>query len=146
MPVRTGSEVLHEYELRFGPGKLFYLERNRYLLLLKAFRWRTLAALVPSLIVVEVMIWGYVLVSHRRRAVEKLRAYAWLARHWPAVLAARRRTQASRVVSDAAILAACTAELDFNQTGRSPAAALATAICNPLLRMLYSTLRMTIRA
>jgi hypothetical protein len=44
-------------------------------------------------------------------------------------------------VSDATLLAACTAELDFGQVGASPAAAIASAICNPLLRGLYAAVR-----
>lgn len=139
------SEVLHDYELRFGPGKLFYLERNRYLLLLKAFRWRTLAAMLPSLALVEAVTWGYVMSSQRHRAAEKLRAYAWIVRHWRTVLAARRQTQARRAVSDATILRACTAELDFGQTGRSPMTALANAIGNPALRVLYAAACATVR-
>ena len=135
------SEVLHDYELRLGPDKTFYLERNRYRLLLKVFRWRTLAALTPALALAELLTWGYAVMSGRRRAAEKLRAYGWVVQNWTSILAARRQTQSQRVVPDATLLAACTAELDFEQVGASPASAIATAVCNPILRGLYAAVR-----
>ena len=39
------SIVHHRYALRFGPDKTYYQERNRYLMLLKGLRWRTLEGL-----------------------------------------------------------------------------------------------------
>ncbi|MCC7371776.1 MAG: glycosyltransferase family 2 protein [Chloroflexi bacterium] len=139
------SEVLHDYELRFGPNKTYHLERNRYRLLLKAYRWRTLAALLPSLALAEALTWGYVLLLQRQRAQEKLRAYRWVAASWDEIMAARRQTQQQRRVPDRAILGVCVPDLDFGQVGTSPAATLAARICNPIFRVLLGATRAVVR-
>ncbi|MGE3910868.1 MAG: glycosyltransferase family 2 protein [Chloroflexota bacterium] len=139
------SEVLHDYELRFGNGKLYHLERNRYLLLLKAFRWRTLLVIAPALAIVEGMTWGFVLLSQRARIGEKWRAYGWIARNWPAVMAARQRTQRQRRVPDRTILAACVSHLDVGQVGKSAAVTLAQRLGNPLMGALYGMARAVVR-
>src|SRR5262245_14856416 len=48
------SIVLHSYLLKLTPMKVFYQERNRYLMLLKNLRWPTLFALLPALSCAEV--------------------------------------------------------------------------------------------
>ena len=70
------SIVYHEYTLRFGPRKIFYQERNRYLMLLKGAHWATLLVLLPALLLAEVVTWGFVLAQDRRRLANKARAYA----------------------------------------------------------------------
>ena len=44
------SVIFHDYQLRITPLKVFWQERNRYLILLKNFNWLTLAALEPALL------------------------------------------------------------------------------------------------
>ncbi len=124
--------VYHDYALRFGPRKTYYQERNRYLMLVKVLRWRTLIVLMPALILAEIITWGFVLVRERRRLANKLRAYAWLAAHWREVTEQRRQTQSRRRASDRAILAGCTYRLMFAQTGDGPAARLASVLFDPL--------------
>jgi GT2 family glycosyltransferase len=124
--------VYHDYALRFGPGKTFYQERNRHLMLLKALRWRTLLVLAPALALGELVTWGFVLLRKREQVGEKLRAYAWIARHWGQVMAARRRTQALRRVRDWDLLAQSTHRLDYGQVGDGRAARLAQAVFDPL--------------
>lgn len=126
------SVVAHHYRLRFGPHKIFYQERNRYLMLLKSMRWPTLAALLPALLLAEALTWGFVLLRDRANGANKLRAYAWLARHWPEVMALRARTQALRRAPDRALLAVCGDRLDLDQVGGGLAASLASAVCDPL--------------
>jgi GT2 family glycosyltransferase len=130
------SVVLHDYALRFVPLKTFHLERNRIMMLLKCYRWATLLILVPTLLLGEVVTWGFVLLRERRWLTDKLRAYAWIARHWDQVMEARRRTQASRQVRDRDLLAICTFRLDYEQTGGGPAALLAHWVFDPLFCLL----------
>ena len=119
------SVVHHDYSLHFGPRKTFYQERNRYLMLLKCLRWRTLLVLLPALVMAEAVTWGFVLLRERRRAANKLRAYAWIVQHWGQVMESRRRTQALRRVRDRDLIAAATHRLDFEQIGNRVAARLA---------------------
>ncbi|MBN1889980.1 MAG: glycosyltransferase family 2 protein [Thermoflexales bacterium] len=126
------SIVYHDYALSFGPRKTFYQERNRYLLLCKSLRWRTLLVLLPALLLAELVTWGFVLLRQPARAANKWQAYAWLARHWDQVLEARRRTQALRRVRDRALLSACACRLAYEQVGVGFASRLARAVFDPL--------------
>jgi len=125
------SIVHHDYRLRFGPHKTFLQERNRYLMLLKSLRWRTLP-LLPALLLAEVVTWGFVLLRERRHLTNKLRAYAWIVGHWGQIMESRRRTQELRRARDNDLMARCTYRLAFEQTGGGFIARLAHVVFDPL--------------
>jgi GT2 family glycosyltransferase len=139
------SVVRHEYTLRFGPRKVFYQERNRYLMLLKSLQWRTLLALLPVLILAEIVTWGFVLTRQPRQAVGKLAAYWWVASHWRQVAARRHATQLLRRVDDRALLALCGSRLEFEQTGSGLVAAAAHLLFDPLFLVLHRLALQTVR-
>lgn len=126
------SVVYHDYTLYFGPEKTFYQERNRYLMLLKSLRWRTLLVLLPALLIAEVMTWGFVLWQERKRLANKLRAYAWIVAHWGQVMRSRRHVQALRRVRDRDLIAQCTYWLAFEQFDSDAIARLAHLLFDPL--------------
>lgn len=139
------SIIYHHYQLRFGPNKTFFQERNRYRMLLKTLRWPTLLLLLPALILAEIVTWGFVLVSDRRHWNGKLRAYGSLIRELPAIRIARRGVQLNRVAPDRRLLEAATAQLDFAQTGSGGIVSVAAHVFNPLFiawhRMLLGVVR-----
>lgn len=126
------SIVYHDYTFRLTPLKVFYQERNRYLMLLKCFRWPTLVALFPSLLLAELLTWGFVLLRDRRNAANKLRAYAWVFRNWSAILQKRKITRSGRKISDRAILLTTGHRLDFRQVATPGIAKAARLIFDPL--------------
>jgi GT2 family glycosyltransferase len=126
------SVVYHDYSLRFGPHKTYYQERNRYLMLLKSLRWRTLVALLPVLLLGEVVTWGFVLLREPRRAANKLHAFGWLWQHRLEIGANRRRTQALRRVTDRTLLAPAAYRLAYEQTGDGLVARAAHWVLDPL--------------
>jgi GT2 family glycosyltransferase len=109
------SLVYHNYTLRFTPRKVFYQERNRYLMLFKTMRWGTLLALLPTLLLTEVITWGFVLLKDRSRIHNKIEAYAWMIRHWSEIRARRRQVQSLRQISDRHLLRSASIRLDFEQ-------------------------------
>lgn len=123
--------VYHDYTLRLDGWKLFFLERNRYLMLLKSLRWRTLLVLVPTLALGETITWGFVLLRPIERLGPKLRAYGAIAQNWRAIAEARQRTQQLRCVPDAELLAICTHRIAYTQTRVPLASRLAHLIFNP---------------
>lgn len=129
--------VYHDYDLRFGAGKFFFQERNRYLLLLKNLRWRTLLLLFPSLLLAEVVTWGFLMMYHPRRWREKVRAYLWIARNWREIRARRRAVQSRRQTRDRDLLARCTPYLAYEQTGHTNAARWAHRLLDPFFWLLY---------
>lgn len=126
------SLVLHDYALRVGPRKLLYQERNRYLMLLKSLSARSLLALLPALLLAELLAWGFVLLRDRANWRNKPRAYAAVWRARRTIASQRRATRRARRVSDRALLAACASRLDYAQAGEGPAARLAALALDPL--------------
>ncbi len=132
------SVVLHDYELRITPLKLFWQERNRYLMLLKSFRWPTLFVLLPAYIVAELMTWSFVLLKDRSNITNKLRAYVWIISNWQAVMRKRKTTQALRAVPDRVLLKSTEYKLDFDQAAGGAVASFARFVFNPLFLALRS--------
>lgn len=128
--------VYHRYNLRFGPHKTYYQERNRYVMLLKGLRWPTLLLLAPALLLAEVVTWGYILLDDRPRWRNKLRAYGYVLRRWPAIMAQRCAVQAGRRTTDREVLRQTTHHLAYEQTGDSLAATLAHGVFDPLFLVL----------
>jgi GT2 family glycosyltransferase len=137
--------IYHDYRLQFGPQKVFYQERNRTLMLLKAFHWRTLLILAPALALGEVVTWGFLLLGERRQWAEKLRAYGWIMKHWVRILEARRHTQALRRVRDRDLIHSLTYRLDYEQAGGGLPPRLAHALFDPLFWLFQRLARTLVR-
>jgi GT2 family glycosyltransferase len=110
-----GSIVQHAYELRFGPSKTYFQERNRYMMLLKVYRWGTLLVLLPVFLLSEVVTWGYVLLREHARMGNKLHAYGWVFKNWKRILAKRRQAQRLRRVTDRVLIVEMTSRLEISQ-------------------------------
>lgn len=115
------AEVIHDHEPGISARKLYYLERNRWWTILKLYRWRTIAALVPVLLLAECAAWAIAVGSGPRHLTAKLRAWAELLRWLRHLGAARREAARTRRVSDRALLLLHQSRLPFAQltTGRA---------------------------
>src|SRR5207248_7000405 len=69
------SRVRHRHVATFGPRKLHWLERNRYLMLAKVWSGETLLALTPTLLLVELLTWGYAMLGGP--VAQRAKAGAW---------------------------------------------------------------------
>ena len=138
------SILLHDYSLRFGLNKVFYQERNRYLMLLKCLKWRTLLVLLPTFILAEVVTWAFVLIRDRVHWTNKLRAYRWMAANWRTVIAKRGATQQLRRVTDRELLKKAAVKLDFGQVTNSLVATMAHAVFTPLFFAIKSIVRIIV--
>lgn len=98
------STAYHDQSLAPGRLALFYSERNRYLLLLRNWRWSTMLLLLPGLGLADLVDWGHMLLLGRKGVLAKLRAIVWLATNAPKIVASRRRVQAVRRAPDWSIL------------------------------------------
>jgi GT2 family glycosyltransferase len=136
--------VLHEFEPRFSPEKVAFLERNRHAMLLKLYCWRTLLALAPALLLTEALVAGYCILRGPRCSMAKLRAYGWVLTRLPLILRRRRQAQALRRVSDRLLLARCTATVDLDEL-ESRLVRTVGALINPLFRAYYHCLRVIVR-
>jgi GT2 family glycosyltransferase len=115
-----GARVLHDHRPGFSPAKLRYLERNRWWTLLKLFRWSTLVALAPVLVMAEVVAWGMAARNGRRHLAAKALAWLELVRWLPELPAARRGVAGLRRVSDRDLLRRHVTRLPFAQVAGGP--------------------------
>jgi GT2 family glycosyltransferase len=109
------SVVYHKYSLRLTPRKFFFIERNRWLVMLRSYRLRTLALLVPALVLVEASAWGYAASLGGEYLRAKARSYAGIAHMLPGVWNGRREMNALRRVGDRALLERFEAALPVGQ-------------------------------
>jgi len=110
----TASQVTHDYQF-WTPSedttgeRLFWIERNRYLLLISNFKWPTLILLLPWIIDSEIAlslgVWK--LYPHRLRLWKAVAAYLRSPEFW----SRRRRLQAGRTTCDRDILRAMTGSI-----------------------------------
>lgn len=107
------SLVWHHYAFSRNPRKFFFLERNRYVVLAKTLRLRSLAVLAPFLLAADLALLA--LAAGQGWLPEKLRSYrALLSRETRAhVRAERARVQATRTVSDRELARWFTPALEF---------------------------------
>jgi len=126
------SIVLHSYRLRLTPLKIFWEERNRYLMLLKSLKWGSLLVLTPCFVLAEVVAWGFVIMKDVRNFKNKWSAYFWILEKWGLIRQMREKTQELRTVSDRELLKSTQFKLDFAQASGPWIAALASAILNPI--------------
>jgi GT2 family glycosyltransferase len=140
-----GSVVQHDYELRITPLKVFWEERNRYLMLLKSLKWRTLIVLLPVYLIAEGITWSFVLLKDRRNITNKIRAYRWTIVNWRQILEKRRDTQLLRRQPDRRLVESTGYRIDFDQAAGGPVAAVARFIFNPLFFVLRRFVLVVIR-
>ena len=134
------SVVLHDYELRMAPQKIFWEERNRYLMLIKSLRWPTLLLLAPAYLLAEVITWTYALLKSRSHVGYKLSAYGWMLKNWRMILGKRRETQALREVSDREMLKSTGFHIDFGQASGGFVAAAARLVFDPVFYVMRAIL------
>jgi N-acetylglucosaminyl-diphospho-decaprenol L-rhamnosyltransferase len=102
--------VAHGYEFEKGDYKWFYLERNRWWVVLGVFPSSLLVLLAPALLLFEVALIPIALRGGWLKV--KLRSQLAVARGLPAILARRRAVQAKRTITAAAFARSLSASLD----------------------------------
>lgn len=125
--------VYHKYTFKFSAKKCFYQERNRYFALIKTFHWATLLALIPGVIISEIISWGYAGLRGPAHLSSKLQSFLWLIRHRKEILESRRQVQSLRKVADKAILQNFGYHLNFAQTTNPGLAAVLAKTVNPVI-------------
>lgn len=131
------SVVYHDYTLRMGRHKIFYQELNRYVMLLKIWRWRTLFALIPVLLAAEMITWAFVLLNDRQHFMNKFKAYTAVLSKVPMIIVKRKRTQMSRRVRDRELLNGLTHQLAFEQTGQGTTTKIAHYLFDPMFGFVH---------
>lgn len=141
----AASRVYHDYTLSFGANKYFRLEKNRYQMLLKVYRWPTLLLLLPGFLLSEIISWGYSITQGREFLQAKLKSYRWIIENFSKIMAARKVVQQQRIANDQALISRMTYKLAYRQANDGWTARAAEIVFTPLFFLLYSAYRFVIR-
>ncbi|MGI6483842.1 MAG: glycosyltransferase family 2 protein [Methanobacterium sp.] len=68
------SVVYHDYSFNVNSEKIYYVEKGRYMILRKYFTIREYFLFLPSLIMTEVLTWGYAIIGGPKSVYSKFRA------------------------------------------------------------------------
>ena len=127
------SVAYHDYEFRFSPQKMYWIERNRHLTLLKHLQWKTLLYLLPAFLLGDAMAWGYALLRGPATLLAKAKALAWLVNNIADVRRRHAATQALRQVEDDVLVGAMTTHIRFDQAIKGPLGHKLNQLVEPFL-------------
>jgi GT2 family glycosyltransferase len=133
------SVVYHKYRVKpITPSRYFDLEVTHLAFVMRFFGPRTLLAVLPALLVSEVVSWCYALSRGPRFIAAKFRACAWLCRALPPIRQDRRRIAQDRTVPERAMFARLTPSTQFahQYRGRSFARVLQAGL-NAVYRLTH---------
>lgn len=105
--IRLAPEALiyHKYLYKPMSGPKFStFEFGRWMVVLLNYELKTLLLLLPVLLLLDVMIWVYVLAKGRDWVRAKWKVASWIIRNIPVLRAFRRQVQSQRIVGDGAVL------------------------------------------
>ena len=133
--LEPAADVFHDYEYSRNPTKLYYMERNRLILVLTAFQLRTILVLLPVLIASEL---GMLALAARQGWFrDKVAGWRWSVRRRKWLGAHRRETQALRLVSDRELARYLTPVIDPQMIDLPSV----LQIANPLMRAYWEVVR-----
>lgn len=125
------SVVYHDYVLDIGLLKTFYEERNRYIMLIKCFTGHTLLALLPTLVLAEIITWGFSVLHGPKNIINKIEAYYWIGCHRKEILRSRKQVQTNRKIADREILKTADHRLEYEQTYKGLLSSVMHRLCDP---------------
>ena len=134
------SVVFHKYEFSRSIRKYFWMERNRFIVMLRMYRLPTLLLTLPAFVAMELGLWAFAFKGGWWK--EKLRAYAYFLSplSWAKLFEARARTQALRTISDREATRTFTGRILFQQMNP----ALLTRVANPLFALYWTLVRLVL--
>lgn len=134
------SIVYHQYEFSRSITKMYYMDRNRLIVVLQNYHWATLLLVAPALFLNELASLAFALSGGWWREKLAVWRYFLQAKHWRLLLQKRRQRQQSRVASERSVVTAFTGKILF-QDVRNP---LVLYVGNPLLALYWGVVRRVI--
>lgn len=137
------SIFYHKYQFSRSITKFFWMERNRYGVLLMFYRWPTLVLLAPMLFVMEL---GQIFFAIKRGWFdERLKVYKYWAKpsSWKLWLGKRKKTQSIRVRPDRYLLKYTVPTIKFQEKFMEHW--LLTRVANPIMTVYYWFIRLVVR-
>jgi|SRR3990172_313966 len=136
------SIVYHKFHLSIAPWKEFYLERNRYLILMKNCSLKMLILTSPALLVTEIVTWGHAVIHGIPYMHNKMRAYGWILTNLYKIILKRRGVQKDRKISDREFIRLLEWKIPFEQVIENRVMrGIADAIFNSFYRIYFKIIQ-----
>lgn len=131
------SIVHHKYKFPSLKDKkrYFWLEKNRFYLILKFFKLKTLLLIAPACLFMELGLIFYSIL--KGFFLQRLKAYGWILINLPKIFKERRVIQKSRKFDDYKLFDLMTGKIEFQEI-KNP---LLTYIANPLLNLYFKIIK-----
>jgi len=107
------SVVYHKYEFTRSVSKFYYLERNRWLVLMQNYKWATCLLIAVPLLVMQIGMLLYSLGAGWWREELKACGYFFRRENWRKLLAKRKQVQEHRRVPDREVVRFFTGRVEF---------------------------------
>lgn len=135
------SRAYHQYEFSRSISKLYYMDRNRLIVILQNYKLATILLILPALVLNELA--GLLLAWKGGWLKEKLKVWSYFLnpRHWLMIAKKRRSRQAHRTVDDKDIIHRFTGAILF-QDVMNP---VVKYIANPVLSLYFIVLKFIVR-
>ncbi|MFA6227942.1 MAG: glycosyltransferase family 2 protein [Patescibacteria group bacterium] len=132
------SVVYHKYNYSKAKYKFYYMDRNRWIVLLKNYRLATIIVLAPMLLVMELGITAFSIKNDWFK--EKLKGWSWLLSNFGYIMGERRKIQDLRRVSDREILSLFVGPITNQEVENK----LLAWVANPLLEVYFLLVRLIV--
>lgn len=130
----------HFYEFSKNPMKMYYLDRNRIILVLKNYKLLTLILFLPAFALMEIGETLFALQSGWWKEKIRSRYYFLKLNNIIRIYKNRRETQKSRLVSDREILAIYRGDIHFEEIDN----VLLKYVGNPILKLYFFFLKLVV--
>lgn len=133
------SVVYHKYQFGRSITKYFWMERNRYGVLLEFYKWPTLLFIAPMLVLMELALILFALKGGWFTERKKVYQYWMQKDNWRKWLVKRKRIQKMRVISDRELTRNSVSAILFQE--KSMENPLLLYVGNPIMEIYWWVLR-----
>ncbi len=135
------SVVFHRYEFKRSMGKFYWMERNRWVVVLSNYKLATIAMLIVPMLALELA--TFLFAAKSGWGKEKLKAWAFLCTPSTWIWIGERRAlqQKIRRVSDASLLPLMAASVESRQVEMGPVKKLGDFILRAFKRLVEAVVR-----
>lgn len=138
--IASDAVIYHQYEFSRSIKKYYFMERNRYLTILKNYKILTLLMLLPALMIMEIGLFVYAVKNGWW--LEKLKVYSYFLhlKNWKKILIARRQVQKIRTLSDSEVVKKFSGLILHQEISNK----VVEKIANPLFNLYWKAIKLLI--
>lgn len=136
------SILYHKYQFGRSIAKFFWMERNRYGVLLMFYKWPTLILILPMMLVMELGLLLFAIKNNSMGERIKVYRYWFSVKNWSLWLEKRRRIQEKRTIGDRALTHGMATEILFQEEEMRNH--LLLYVGNPLMTLYWKLIRLVL--